>query len=167
MRVKKTFPSGLKEAMVQKICTPGGKSISQVSRESGIAMSTLRSWVAKTGKSQKGVPVKDRSAEDKLRVISEVLHLSEQDYGEYLRKHGLHSYEIEEWKKTILAGLKSKGPGRPKKDPELVALEVENKALKKDLRRKEKALAEQTALIVLQKKIQLLYGTEEEEDELT
>jgi hypothetical protein len=58
-----------------------------------------------------------------------------------------------DWKTEALSeAAKKKVPGRPRKNPELVAAEEEIKKLKRDLRRKEKALAEQTALVILKKK---------------
>ncbi|NBV32143.1 MAG: hypothetical protein EBR93_06390, partial [Bacteroidetes bacterium] len=99
-------------------------------------------------------------------AVFEAQALDEPELGEYLRKHGLHSNQIEEWKvelTSIISSTKRK-PGRPRKDPEVVALEQENKELKRDLRRKEKALAEQTALVVLQKKAQELWGTDEDDE---
>ena len=54
--------------------------------------------------------------------------------------------------------------GRPKKDPELAAAQKENKILKRDIRRKDRALAEQTALIILKKKVQEIWEDEEDDE---
>ena len=98
----------------------------------------------------------------KLQVIAETLSLSKTELGEYLRKHGLHSHEIEEWKAECLGAFKS--PGRPQKDLELKASIKREKDLEKNLNRKDRALAEMSARIVLLKKSRLLWG-EPEEDE--
>lgn len=100
--------------------------------------------------------------EQKLQAIIETSNLDEHQLGEYLRKHGLHSSTIEEWKQIIFNGLKP--VGRPKKDPEVVELRNKEKKLKKELNRKNKALAEISARVVLLKKSQEIFG-EEEEDE--
>ncbi len=47
----------------------------------------------------------------------------------------------------------------PKNQSETKALRQENKALKKELNRKDKALAETAALLVLQKKVHAIWGT--------
>ncbi len=79
--------------------------------------------------------------------------MDEDQLGAFLRKDGLHSNNLVDWKAEPLSqAAKRKVPGRPRKDPELVAAEEEIKKLKRDLRRKEKALAEQTALVILKKK---------------
>ena len=115
---------------------------------------------------KKAKRLNDWSAEDKLKVIIETHDLEGEALGAYLRKHGLHTHQLEEWKKEATSGLDipKRGKGRPKKDPALVAAEEENKLLKRDLRRKEKALAEQTALMILKKKALKIWG-EDEDDE--
>jgi transposase len=164
------YSSKLKESMVSKICSPGGPSVYQLSKESGISHGSLYKWVQIYGgryRVRKNRQPLDWSPEEKLNAVFEAQALEEPELGEYLRKHGLHSNQIEEWKAEALADVseKKKRPGRPKKDPEVAALQKENKNLKRDLRRKEKALAEQTALVVLQKKAQELWGVDDEDDE--
>jgi transposase-like protein len=107
----------------------------------------------------------DWGPEEKLQAVFDAQGLDEQELGEFLRKRGLHSRQIEEWRKEALALVVGSKPqrGRPAKDPELVAALEENKQLKRDLRRKEKALAEQTALVILQKKVQALWGDVDDE----
>lgn len=109
----------------------------------------------------------DWTAEQKLQAVIETGSMSEGDLGAYLRMNGLHSTDIETWKKEIAIayGVSVKKPrGRPRKDPELVRAEEEIKQLKRDLRRKEKALAEQTTLVMLQKKAQEIWAKYEDDE---
>jgi len=162
------YSSELKESMVSKVCSPGGPSVYQLAKETGISQGSLYKWVQAFGGGNrvgKDRRPEDWSPEEKLKTVFEAQGLDEQGLGEFLRKHGLHSSQIEEWK-TELASIVSsatKKPGRPRKDPEVVALEQENNQLKRDLRRKNAALAEQTALVILQKKARELWGTDEDE----
>lgn len=163
------YSSEIKEAMVSKLCTPGGPSVYQLATETGISQGSLYNWVQAYGGGNRVGKVRrpdDWSPAEKLKAVFESQNLDEPELGEYLRKHGLHSNQINEWKSEALAeaSAQQKKPGRPRKDPELVALEQENKNLKRDLRRKEKALAEQTALVILQKKVQAIWGTDEDEE---
>ena len=73
--------------------------------------------------------------------------LDEQQRGEYLRGKGLHSTQVESWKQEMLRVLGGKGKVGRKADPQL----KEIKALRSELKRKEKALAETAALLVLKK----------------
>src|SRR5690606_29631362 len=105
--------------------------------------------------------------EEKLQAVFESQSLNEEDLGAFLRKKGLHSADLDRWKKEIATAFSVTGKkvrGRPRKDPELVAALEENKKLKRDLRRKEKALAEQTALIILKKKAEELWGKDEDDE---
>lgn len=149
-------------AMVQKLCMPGGPSAKKLAAEIGIAHQNLSRWKKQFGSSMKLKADKTNlTPQEKLQIIIDTSNLDEKSYGEYLRKHGLHSHQIEEWKQSALGGFSPKPVGRPKKSPELVAAQSEIKDLKKDLRRKEKAPSEQTALLILKKKAQAIWGAEE------
>ena len=124
--------------------------------------STIRQWVKKNAKA--GVMSKSStwSPEKKLQAVNETSVLEGEDLGAYLRQHGLHSEDLELWRQECLKSFR--GPGRPRKDPELAAAQKEKKALEKDLRRKEKALAEMSARVVLLKKSHLLWGVDEDDE---
>ena len=97
------------------------------------------------------------SAEEKLAAILEYEKLDEESRGRYLREKGLYSVDIERWREEVLGALgkKAKKKGDPK-DRRIRDLEG-------DLRRKEKALAETAALLVLKKKAQAIWGDSEDE----
>lgn len=162
------YSSEIKETMVAKICSPKGPSVYQLSRETGISAASLYNWVQAFGEGRQVTknrrPV-DWGPGERLQAVFEAQGLGEQALGEFLRKNGLHSQDIEAWKKEALsdaAGKKRRG--RPRKDPELVAAEEKIRKLQRDLRRKEKALAEQTALVILKKKAEELWGKDEGEE---
>jgi len=104
----------------------------------------------------------DWSPAEKFKAVMEFDQLPESGQGEFLRREGLHTDHIESWKKSMQAGLES-GTGAPVTRAELNELKAENKELKRDLHRKNGALAETTALLVLKKKADLLWGTGENE----
>ncbi len=101
--------------------------------------------------------------EEKLQIIIETASLKDNQLGDYLRKKGLHSSQLEEWKQEAFAGMKS-SPGRPKKDSELVESKNKEKRLEKELHRKDRALAEMSARIILLKKSRLIWGDAEEDE---
>ena len=163
------YSSELRESMVSKLCLPGGPSVYQLAKETGISPGSLYKWVQSHGG---GIRVgnhrkpKDWSPEERLQAVFETNNLEDPDLGEYLRSNGIHSNQISEWKVELsaLVSNSKKKAGRPRKDPELVALETEIKSLKRDLRRKNAALAEQTALVILQKKAEELWGRAEDDE---
>ena len=90
-------------------------------------------------------------------MVIEYEKLNEQDKGKYLREKGLHSVNIQQWEQQIIEGLD--GRKSRKKDPR----DKKIKALEWELARKEKALAETAALLVLKKKAQEIWGDPEDE----
>jgi len=97
------------------------------------------------------------TAEEKLKAVVEYAKLDEQGKGKYLREKGLHSVHLQRWEQQIITGLD--GRKSSKKDPR----DKKIKALERELARKEKALAETAALLVLKKKAQEIWGDQEDE----
>ncbi len=88
----------------------------------------------------------------------EAARLSEAELGEFLRREGLHSAQLEEWRTTALAAAQSALAGETRRSSEAKQI----RDLKRDLDRKNAALAEVTALLALQKKVQAIWGDEDE-----
>jgi len=95
---------------------------------------------------------------ERLRIVIESASLSEEELGEFLRREGLHAATLEQWRADALSGLG--GPSAPAARGKVSRRERE---LQRELRRKEKALAEAAALLVLQKKTRLLFGEDEDD----
>jgi len=106
----------------------------------------------------------DRGPAEKLKAVIDYENLNPQEQGEFLRREGLHSDHIAEWKKCMQGALESKAAGAtPALRAEMSELKARNKELERDVRRKDRALAETTALLVLKKKADLIWGTGENE----
>jgi hypothetical protein len=105
----------------------------------------------------------DRSAQEKLKAVIEYERLDGERQGEYLRRQGLHSDHIAAWKKSMEAGLESGGGANPATRTERAQDKRKIKELEKELLRKDRALAETTALLVLKKKADLIWGSGENE----
>ena len=94
----RSFSHEFKQSIVRKILLPGGPSLMDASRETDVHHTSIRRWKQLYGmtgsmkKSQKWTP------EEKLKVVAETMSLSGNELGEYLRKHGLHSDDIKQWK---------------------------------------------------------------------
>lgn len=101
----------------------------------------------------------DWSGEDKLAAVIESASLSEAELGGYLRRRGLHRATLEAWRQEALQGL-SGGTSRRVVAPGTKDDRKRIRALERELARKDKALAETAALLVLKKKIEALWGDE-------
>ncbi len=160
------YSRDIKATMVTKLCSPGGPSVYQLAKETGISSGSLYKWVQAFGEGFRVTQNRrpgDWTPEEKYAAVLETHSLSGEDLGEYLRKHGLHRSDLDQWKQEALSGFSSKR-GRPVKDPELVASQAKIKVLERDLRRKDRALAEQTTLVILQKKANALWGQDEDDE---
>ncbi len=96
--------------------------------------------------------------ENKLAVVIEIAALNEHELAEYCRRKGLYAEQIGRWREAAIAGTES---GEHRRQAEHQALQQErrkSRELEKELHRKEKALAEVAALLVLKKKAQALWG---------
>lgn len=151
-----------KESIVQKIMMPGGPTIMQIAEKNGLHHSSVRNWIKIYANHSSMKKSKEWSPERKLMAVAQSLTMTENEIGEFLRLNGLHTNELEEWKQLFYSSLKP--VGRPKLDPELVELRAKEKELSRDLKRKDKALAEMSARVILLKKSHLLFGVNEEDE---
>ena len=147
---------------------PDGISASALSRIEGISQNTLSKWRREAGtlgimknKSAKYNNPRNWSAMEKLKAIMEIDELPEDQVGAYLRKKGLYDAQIKQWRQAINEALDEGAlrKKRSKKGKESKKL----KEVQKELRRKERALAETAALLVLKKKVQAIWGDEDDD----
>ncbi len=159
MRSRKNYSQEFKSAIITKVLNRGERSARQICEEEGINGSTVANWMQARVKvlgMTKEIS-KNWSPENKLKAISESYGLTGEVLGEYLRKEGLHSHNLEEWSKDFISSLTVKRKNASKKDER----DVQIKNLEREVLRKDKALAEASALLILQKKVNLIWGNNE------
>ncbi len=147
---------------------PNSQSVAQLSRDSGVSEQTLYNWRNQTRHEGKAVPAdpsnpENWSGENKLAVVIETASLNEKQLSEYCRRKGLYPEQIARWKASAIAGNEA---SQPLTKAEMQALKKErkkNRRLEKELSRKDRALAEAAALLILQKKAQAIWGEPEDE----
>ncbi len=79
---------------------------------------------------------------------------------EYCRKQGVFPHHVKQWKEDFATGKGQHQDITMKSD--VKRLKDEINALKKEVNRKDRALAETAALLVLQKKVQAIWGNDED-----
>jgi transposase len=164
------YSAAFKAKMVQKML--GGRSANSLAQESGMHQPTLSKWLRDAGSLQavkrrrqsdeaktEGRRPDDWSAEEKLEAVLEAKRLSGSEFGEFLRRRGLHEEQLRQWQATVDAAALESLRGRKAAGKSAEAKRV--KELERELRRKEKALAEAAALLVLRKKAEALWGDED------
>lgn len=161
------YSEEFKASIIAKLLPPHNASVPELARETGIPKDTLYTWRLKYRNSQDptaaghGRPGGQCSNEEKLAIVIETASLSEVELGEYCRRKGLYPEQIAGWKKAFIQGGTTASSKAERE--QVKRLTKVNKALQSELNRKEKALAEAAALLVLEKKLQALL--EEPEDE--
>lgn len=164
------YSAAFKAKMVQKMLS--GRSAASLAREAGLNQPTLSKWLRDAGSLQavkrrapdeaaktEGRRPEDWSAEEKLEAVLEARRLSGSELGEFLRRRGLHEEQLRQWQEMADAAALESFRGRRSVGKSADAKRL--KEVERELRRKEKALAEAAALLVLRKKAEALWGDED------
>lgn len=158
--------------MVRRMIGPDRMSATALAAETGVPQPTLSRWLRETGNvpdmkndSEPPVAAPERTPQEKFRLLSEAQLLSGEELGAFLRREGLHEADLDAWRAAALKGLtpEPKAKGRRPKSPQ----EKRIAQLERQMLRKDKALAEAAALLVLSKKVQALWGDEGADTEPT
>jgi transposase-like protein len=154
--------------MVQRLSAPNAISAIRLSKEVGVSQSQLSRWllVARTVEPMSKKRPSDRAAqgsaarspEEKIRIVIAAAALGPDELGAFLRREGVHEAELEQWREAVMDAAKSALDGGAPKASSRGADAKRIKELERELRRKEKALAETAALLVLQKKVREIWG---------
>ena len=157
-----------KEAVIKRMMPPENTPVSVLVDETGISDVTLYYWRKQARAKGLVVPGDGRnpeswSPEDKFAVVLETAAMNEAELSEYCRKKGLFAEQIAAWKENCLQGNASAAEQSKAEKRQARLARKEVKQLKRELRRKEKALAETAALLALRKKMHAIWGEEEDE----
>ncbi|KNY28187.1 transposase [Pseudobacteroides cellulosolvens] len=167
-RVTTTYTEEQKEALLKRMLPPQNTPITVVSEETGISKSTLNTWKrkaqdGKNGTSQAYKVGKDLSSKEKFLIVMETYSMPEIKLAEYCRIKGLYVEQVKKWRETCMVANGQENEIYKDLRAELQEDKKKIKILEKDLNRKEKALAETAALLVLRKKLGAIFGDQEEE----
>ncbi len=159
-----------KVAVLKKLLPPMNRTVVSVSAEEGISDVTLYSWLKQCR--QKGMPVpgnrntgEDWSPEAKLAVVIETAAMSEAELGAYCREKGLYPEQVQRWKDACLQGAGMQEGQEKAAQKQQRESRKTIKKLKAEVRRKDRALAETTSLLVLSKKLEALYGEDPDNED--
>ncbi len=164
----KHYSAERKEAMLRRMMPPENKSVSELARENGITEKTLYTW-RRTLRLQ-GVPVPGNgknadewSSADKFSVVLETAPMNEAQLAEYCRAKGLFVEQVATWRQACVDANVTQPLLKPEEREQTTRDRKRIKELERDLQRKEKALAEAAALIILRKKAQAIWGPREDD----
>lgn len=168
------YTDSIKARMIRRMMGPNAVSQNALAQETGIPQTTLSRWLRRTGsfhemdekepdppsataKPPASRRPEDWSPEEKLQVMAEAEHIDEDQLGEFLRRKGVHREQLDEWRQTVREALNKKAHSHG------IMAARRIRELEREVRRKDKALAETAALLVLRKKAEALWGDEDDD----
>ena len=152
------YGQAYKDRIVARLLPPESSAIDVVSREVGISVATLERWRAEAlanGSGERSGGGSQRwTAAARLQAVIATAAMDEATRSAWCREQGLYPTELDAWKQDAIAGL-----GEPRAASAAEAREDRRrvKELERQLHRKDKALAETAALLVLSKKLSAVF----------
>lgn len=151
-----------KKEAVRKAMMRGPRTLAEVAEEMGVGLNTLKTWMRLDREKIRGKAVRKgkspgkRNRKERLEILMGAHGMEGAELSGYCREAGVYIHDLAEWRREF-----EEEPGGPER-MRIRELEDERRQLERDLRNKEKALAETVALLVLKKKMEILW--EEEAD---
>ena len=157
-----------KESILWRIMPPNSESITRIAKEEGISEQTLRNWQKRARRDGYAAPGTDAQSEewstqDKFVIVVETASMNESELAEYARKKGLYVEQIKAWRDACMNANGGIAKEAARLNRALKDSQKERRKLERELHRKEKALAEAAALLVLRKKARAIWGDPEDE----
>ena len=158
-----------KAAVLKKLLPPQNRTVPAVAAEEGISEATLYNWRKAVRKQGLPVPGSGKSsdnwsAEAKFAVVIETAGMTESELSGYCREKGLYPEEVKRWREACIEGNQRDVEQRQEARRQFKKDRKRIKALERELRRKDKALAETAALLALRKKLNALWEDNNEDD---
>jgi transposase-like protein len=172
--MKRNFTQSFKIQAVEKALNRSDDTtLTEIANALSIGCSTLSKWIVKARNNELEIASSDEinrmkqdkrpqdwTQEERLNMVITCSTLDDEALSEYCRQQGVYLHHIKQWKLDFINGQATKSSQTEK--AEVKKLKHENKALKKELNRKDKALAETAALLVLKKKVDTIWGIDED-----
>lgn len=162
MRERKYYNREFRNQALERAFMRNGRTIESIASDLNISTSTLRTWMRRDKKLKNRRNSKDskrpgeRSRVEKLELLMESHGLDDAGLSAFCRERGIFAHHLVRWRKEFETG------GSRGETTELQELKQSKKQLERELKRKEKALAEAAALLVLKKKYEGLWEDEDE-----
>jgi transposase len=151
-----------KDRAVARLLPPESASIKDVANEIGVGTSTLERWRSDA----LAQPGRERvwTAATRFDAVLTTTAMDEASKSAWCRTNGVYLQELATWRETAMAALTTGEPPRASaQEAKLNRRRI--KELEREVRRKDKALAETAALLVLSKKVAAIFNRDMGEDE--
>lgn len=162
--MSRKFNQSFRSAVIEKALSRSRDvTMNDIAKEYGISRATIDRWIREAQLTESISPAtmkdeekrpQDWSKAERLQAIIECANMEESEVSAYCRGKGLYPHHIKQWKADFAGDVTAVTSQQDR--THVKQLKAENKDLKRELQRKEKALAETAALLVLKKKVQHL-----------
>ena len=160
------------EQALSKVRQRGMRTLDEVAAELNVPVHTLKGWIKRPHTGGAGslapsalpqsLPARQWSGAERLLALQESHGLGGEALHAWCREKGLFEHQLTAWREAFVGSAAPEtAQERRETKAELKALQGKHEVLQRELRRKERALAEAAALLVLTKKFQALLGDED------
>jgi transposase len=150
------YSIAFKQKMVERLTGKDAVSAIQLARETGIRQQNLSRWLQEARSLPFVVSPRQNhppwTVEQKARLVADGSKLSGEQLTAYLEEQGVKFTDFERWRTALEDGVTGSRSAANR-----------IRQLERELARKEKALAEAAALLVLKKRVQSLYPDEDDD----
>ena len=149
-----------KDRAVARLLPPSSTSLEVVARQVGVGAGTLQRW----RDDAQSMPARGRAwtATARLDAVITTAAMDQSAKGAWCREHGVYPAELGKWHGSATAALAE--PEEARASPQSTRHDKKRiKELERDLLRKDRALAETAALLVLSKKVAVIFNKAEAE----
>jgi transposase len=154
------YAETLKNRVVAKLLPPESASVSAIAKEVGVTVQTLERWRDEA----QSRPARGRTwtAGARLEAVITAAALDEAGKSVWCREHGVYPAELDKWRLNATMALAE--PEEARASPQVTRADKKRiKELERELLRKDRALAETAALLVLSKKVAAIFNKGEVE----
>ncbi len=154
------YGQAFKDRAVARLLPPESASLDDVAREFGVGVGTLERWRSEA----LSQPGRDRTwtAASRFEAVLTTAGMDEASKIAWCRAQGLYSQELESWRHSATQSLAQ--PDEARASPQQTQQDRRRiKELERELLRKDRALAETAALLVLSKKVAAIFNKGEAE----
>ena len=154
------YAQTFKDRAVARLLPPESAAIDVIAREIGIGTDTLARW----REDVRSRPARGRAwtAGSRFEGVVTTAAMNEADKSAWCRAHGVYPEDLAKWHASATTALAA--PEEMRASPQATRADRKRiKELERELLRKDRALAETAALLVLSKKVQAIFNKGEDE----
>lgn len=136
------YAQAFKDRAVARLLPPESTAVEVVAQDIGVRAETLKRW---------------QSEAARLEAVLTTASMDEASRAAWCRSNGVYPQQLSQWREAAIQALAD--PQEARATPQQTRIDQRRiKELERNVRRKDKALAETTALLVLSKKLEAIFN---------